>query len=185
MKRRLGLGAAALALSVGLWQLAAGLYIPAKARLAQYLIADAWAGDKSSPWPWADTRPVAKLSVPKLDLTRYVLSGATGRTLAFGAGHMDGTALPGEVGVSVVAGHRDTHLRFLKDLEAGDEIMVENLTGKVVRYRMTDSKVIHKDRASLSLDAESPHLILLTCYPFDDWQPGGPLRYAVTAVAVD
>ena len=49
LMRRLGLAAAALVLSVGLWQLAAGLYIPAKAALAHYLIGRSWAGAACGP----------------------------------------------------------------------------------------------------------------------------------------
>jgi len=183
--RRLGLAAIVIALSVGLWQLAAGLYIPLKAVLAHYLIAAAWESGKANPWPWADTHPVAKLTVPRLAISRYILAGASGRTLAFGPGHLDGTALPGAVGVSVIAGHRDTHLRFLKDLTIGDDIDVESPDGIHHRYRMIEGKVIHKDRAQVSLEADRPHLILLTCYPFDAWRTGGPLRYAVTTVAID
>src|SRR5688500_11563212 len=54
--------------AIGVWQLANGAYIHAKAWLAQRLIASAWArtleGEREvKPWPWADTWPVARLKV--------------------------------------------------------------------------------------------------------------------------
>ena len=188
MIRRLGLAVAVLALATGLWQVAAGLYIPAKAALAQVLIARAWAGQLSgdrnaAPWPWADTRPVAKLKVPRLAVERFVLAGASGRTLAFAPGHQDGTALPGAVGVSVVAGHRDTHMAFLRQLRLGDEIEIGDLAGRTARYRVDFMRVVHKDRARVQLDLEGRRLVLVTCYPFVALSPGGPLRYVVMATA--
>ena len=54
-----------------------------------------------------------------------VLAGASGRTLAFGPGHVDGTPLPGEHGNAVVSGHRDTHFAFLRDLRCGDVLEVQ------------------------------------------------------------
>ncbi len=188
MIRRFGLWAAILALTAGLWQLAAGLYIPAKAALAQVLIARAWAGQlagdqDAAPWPWADTRPVAKIKVPRLALERFVLSGANGRTLAFAPGHQDGTALPGAPGVAIVAGHRDTHMAFLKQLRLGDDIEVSDLEGRTARYRVDFMRVVHKDRARVQLDVDGRRLVLVTCYPFAALNPGGPLRYVVMATA--
>ena len=49
---------------------------------------------------------------------------------------------------------------------------------------MTESQIVHKDRAQVRLDVPGAHLVLLTCYPFTAWTPGGPLRYAVVAEAV-
>ncbi len=188
MSRRLRLAVAAIALCFGLWQLAAGLYIPAKAALAQFLIARVWdqraAGAMpGKPWPWADTYPVAKLDVPRLGITRYILAGANGRTLAFGPGHHDGSALPGAQGMSLIAGHQDTHMRFLKHLRDGDVLRVTGLDGVRRDYRIADRKIVHKDRGRVALDVPGRHLTLLTCYPFDAIRPGGPMRYAILASA--
>ena len=68
---------AALALCLALWQLGQGTYIQAKAWLAQVLIKQAWArtleGEaQAKPWPWADTWPVARITVPGHDIERFV-----------------------------------------------------------------------------------------------------------------
>ena len=92
-------------LGFGAWQLAAGVGIEAKAWLGQMLIRDAWAktietGGRHAPWPWADTAPVARLEVPRHETDLIVLAGATGRTIAWGPGHQDGSAAPGTPGPS-------------------------------------------------------------------------------------
>ncbi len=45
-------------------------------------------GAPVKPWPWADTHPVARLIAPAQDADVLVLAGASGRTLAFGPGHL-------------------------------------------------------------------------------------------------
>ncbi|HWN39143.1 MAG TPA: hypothetical protein VNP02_11640, partial [Gammaproteobacteria bacterium] len=77
--RRLTLGAL-IALAVAL--LAAGFWLPAKAELAQHLLNRAWQrtadGDAMArPWPWADTHPVARLTLPDNDEPLTVLAGAS------------------------------------------------------------------------------------------------------------
>ena len=173
-------------LCLGFWQLGAGAYVPAKAWLAQELMQRAWlraAGGVAQPvpWPWADTWPVARLTADKAAADLIVLSGGSGRTLAFGPGHLDGSALPGETGNAVIAGHRDTHFRFLNDVEAGDLLRIELSSGRRHVYRVIGTDVVDARRGSLVLDTDTPMLTLVTCYPFEARQAGGPLRFIVTA----
>src|SRR5690606_13683808 len=98
-----------------------GIWIPLKAEIAQWLLARAWAateddGRSARPWPWADTWPVARRPLPGIDDAWIVLAGAAGRNLAFAPVHVEGTAPRGAEGVAVIAGHRDTHFRFLQHL---------------------------------------------------------------------
>jgi len=166
-----------------------GGWIIVKAQLAQVLLAKAWAETRAGatearPWPWADTWPVARLEVPALGVDEIVLSGADGRTLAFAPGHLAGSALPGVPGNTVLAGHRDTHFRFLRELAPGDEIHLESPDGAVHAYRVVSTEVLdHRDARVLSPTVERT-LTLITCYPFDAVAPGGPLRYVVRAMGV-
>ncbi len=180
--------AAAVLAAAGLWLAGDGLYIRAKAVLAQHLLSRAWAETRDGaarvkPWSWADTWPVARLRAPRLGIDQIVLAGGSGRTLAFGPGHVDGTAAPGTPGLSVIGGHRDTHFRFLEDLKPDDEVTIERADGGIQRYRVTGARIVDKDRARLPVAPDRPVLVLSTCYPFDAIVPGGPLRYVVTAVA--
>lgn len=177
-----------LLFALGVWQAGGGVYIHAKALLAQVLIKQAWAevqarGGAMPPWPWADTSPVARLTVPSLDIDQIVLAGASGRTLAFGPGHMDGTPKPGAPGISVVSGHRDTHFRFLKELKAGDTLQITTPDRTILAYRVTDIRVVNSETVRIETDGDTPRLALVTCYPFDTIETGGPLRYVVMAEA--
>jgi sortase A len=189
-KTRLLHAAALAAFAIALWQLGQGTYIQAKAWLAQALIKQAWArtleGEaQAKPWPWADTWPVARIMLPGRDIERFVLAGANGRSIAFGPGHVFGTPLPGETGNSVIGAHRDTHFAFLRDLQPGEEIVVEKSVGGTRRYRVTGAEVVDKSETRvLAQRLGESRLTLITCYPFDTLRAGGPLRYVVTAQAI-
>lgn len=173
-------------LALGFWNLGQGAYIPAKAWLAQELMQHAWlrvtAGeDRAAPWPWADTWPVARLTARKHDVDLIVLAGGSGRTLAFGPGHLGASAQPGEIGNSIIAGHRDTHFAFLRDVEVGELIGVETMHGQGHLYEVVGVDIVDSRKGSLVLDTRQSMLSLVTCYPFDALEAGGPLRYVVTA----
>jgi sortase A len=184
MSRKRMMIAGMLLLSMGL--IANSGYIHAKALLAQLLIANAWQQTLESkrdvkPWSWADTWPVAKLTFSDSGDDLYVLSGATGAPLAFGPGHYRGTALPGEQGSSVIAGHRDTHFSLLKDVGNGSEIRVQRRDGKTRSYLVAGKQIVDSSKGEISIDRYRDELKLVTCYPFDAVNPGGPLRMVVTA----
>lgn len=173
-------------LCLGFWQLGQGAYIPAKAWLAQELMQRAWSraaedDERQVPWPWADTWPVARLWAKSGDVDLIVLAGGSGRTLAFGPGHLSASALPGELGNSVIAGHRDTHFNFLRDLEMGESLLIESISGRKHIYKVIGIDVVDARRGSLLLDTDVAILSLVTCYPFDGSEAGGPMRYVVTA----
>lgn len=172
--------------AIGVWQVASGTYIHAKAWLAQQLIASAWTrtieGEREvKPWPWADTWPIARLRVIDKDVDLFVLADASGRSLAFGPGYLNGTAAIGE-GNTVLAGHRDTHFAFLRDLQSGDDLTLQTADGREWRFQLEETHVIDSRRERLQFgDNVEATLTLLTCYPFDAITPGGPLRYVAVA----
>ena len=173
---------------VGASQLAIGAWIPAKAALAQVLLERAWqntreGGKRVRPWPWADTWPLARITVPRLGTSWIVLSGASGRTLAFGPGHTDGSALPGEVGAAIVSGHRDTHFASLRRLQVADEIIIERPDGVRIAYRVDELQVADSRNTRLRDPGIGRSLLLVTCWPFDAPTSGGPLRLIASASA--
>lgn len=172
-------------LALAAWQFGGAAWIHAKAALAQRLIASSWEGTKKDgarrPWPWADTRPLARLTVPSRGISLYVLEGTSGRSLAFGPGHVDGTALPGSAGNSVIVAHKDTHFAFLRNLREDEEIDVEDARGRLTRYRVREVAVVDKGATRLLDPADSPQLTLITCWPFDGVRPGTAQRYVVIA----
>lgn len=190
--RHLGVLAVVGLLGFALWQIGGAGWIHGKATVAQFLLERSWdarrAGkqpDKARPWPWADTAPVARLQVPHLDIDQIVLSGASGRTLAFGPGHLDGTAAPGVRGHSIVSGHRDTHFTFLKNLNPGDRFRIERTDGQTVTYRVSGHEIVDARKVRFTDTPDRTVMSLVTCYPFDATNPNGPLRYVVLAEAVE
>ena len=179
--RRLG-GALAVAAVIGALQ---ALWIPAKASLGQALLERAWqrqlAGDGAArPWPWADTRPVAVLEIPRLGLRQLVLEGASGRNLAWGPAALT------DIGARdlVISAHRDTHFRALEALQPGDELRLES-TGGSRRFRVAWLDIVHGEQERLVLDPGRERLTLVTCWPFDASGAGGPLRLVATALPLD
>jgi len=187
-RRRLAfLAPAALAAIAGLALCVQGMWIPAKAALAQVLLERAFeqsvaTGRPVKPWPWADTSPVARVTFPRLRRTVIVLDGASGQALAFGPGQVAGTPNAGDRGTAVYAAHRDTHFAFLGQLKAGDEIDVERIDGRHARFRMAAARVVRWDASGLDPHASGPRLALATCWPLDA-RTRGPLRYVVLAAA--
>jgi sortase A len=187
-RRRLRRAAIAVLLLLGAALLAMGLYLPAKAALAQQLLNRAWVATQrdhdaiARPWPWADTWPVVRLTLPGGHAPLIVLAGASGRNLAFAPTLLDGSAVPGTSGVTVIAGHRDTHFRALQDLAVGDEFTLERPDGETFHYTVAALDVLDSDTESLRLDADDNVVALVTCWPFDAVAPGGSLRYVVTGV---
>lgn len=183
--RRIGLLLAVLLAIAGLSLSAQGLWMHAKASLAQLLLNRAFAqtlatGTDTKPWSWADTWPVARIEVPRIKANAIVLHGSSGQALAFGPGHVETTPQAGSPGTAVYSAHRDTHFRFLKDVVAGDEIVVTLRSGEVHRFRVTHTSVVHWDRSGIDPFAEGHNLILATCWPLDA-NFSGPMRYLVHA----
>src|SRR4051794_14748436 len=149
-----------------------GAYIHAKARLAQVLLERAFTetiatGRTTKPWSWADTWPVARIEVKRLDASAIVLAGSSGQALAFGPGHVERTPNAGERGVAVYSAHRDTHFRFLKYVLIGDEIAITRSDGRRFRYRADGSSVVRFDASGIDPLTEGHQLVLSTCWPFD------------------
>jgi len=186
MRARAARAVGALAVALGVAGLAHGAYIPVKAWLAQALLERSWQatvarGEPARAWPWADTWPVARLIVPSLAMERVVLAGASGEALAFAPALVAGSPAPGLPGTAVIAGHRDTHFRFLRQLTPGERIDVVGADARRHPFRITATEVVDASTTAVELDGPEPRLLLVTCYPFDAVAPGGPLRYVVVA----
>ncbi|MBX2847564.1 MAG: class GN sortase [Acidiferrobacterales bacterium] len=171
--------------SLGILLLSKGFYMDVKANVAQVLISSSW--DRRTedrpppkPWWWADTRPIAKLEVPRLQQTLFVMQDDSGESLAFGPGHLPQSAKPNELGHVIIAGHRDSHFAFLKDIAIGDVIKTSNYQVEPKSYQVTEIYIIDSSQEQLNL-IDDDQLTLITCYPFDDFLPGGPLRMIVHA----
>ena len=113
---------------------AVGLSHPVKALLGQWLLERAFAAGGAEPWPGADMRPVARLSIERLKVALIVMDRASGKGMAWGPGIVAGTGVPGRKGLSVIAGHRDSHMAFLVKVRTGDVVKITTVNGQDTEY---------------------------------------------------
>jgi len=122
---------------------------------------------------------MAKLIIPRLNTQLYVLEGDGARELRRGPGHMSGTAMPGTDGNCVIAGHRDTHFRVLKNIRVGDDIVLQTRRG-VFLYRVKSTTVVSPRNTASLRPTRDAELNLITCYPFY-YVGAAPERFVVNA----
>ncbi len=187
-KLRLKLTALALA-TLGLGLVGNACYIHAKALLAQVLLDRAFTqslatGQPVKAWNWADTWPVARITVPRINASAVVLHGGSMEALAFGPGHLEQSAQPGETGTAVFSAHRDTHFTFLRDVKTGDRIEVTRTDGKSFAYEVTGNEVVRWDQSRLTNDNPDKRLALTTCWPLDG-KFQNDMRYVVHAKLIE
>ncbi|MEO1611878.1 MAG: class D sortase [Pseudomonadota bacterium] len=177
-RRRVRAATAVILIAAGLITAAGALYHPAKARLGQHLLTTAWEAGGAKPWGWADFTAYARIDAPRLGVSAIALSTATGAAMAWGPGHVTGTAEPGEAGLAAFAGHRDSHFAFLGDLRPGDEVRVETKDGRHA-FRISSAIVVDSRKWRLPVGGRE-RLALSTCWPLGAETPG-PLRLIVFA----
>ena len=126
--------------------------------------------------------PVAALTIPRVALSASVLQGSDTRTLRRGPGHLERTALPGQPGNVVIAGHRDSFFRPLQHVRVGDDIFLDSPAGRF-HYRVTTLDIVDPHDRGVTAPTPEAALTLFTCYPF--WVLGNaPQRFVVRATPV-
>lgn len=123
------------------------------------------------------------LTIPRLHARVPIVEGISDESLQMGPGHLKGSSLPGDLGNSVLAAHRDTHFRVLKDIEFGEAITVERGRSKFV-YTVTGIRIVDPSDLSVLRESRGPMITLITCYPFRFIGPA-PQRFVVQATPVE
>tara|TARA_B110000467_G_C18194083_1_gene407835 strand:+ start:306 stop:869 length:564 start_codon:yes stop_codon:yes gene_type:complete len=175
-----------LVASLAMFIITYSAWLPVKAWLAQQLIAHSWQQSQVSkepvqPWPWADTSPIAKMHVPRLNKELILLQGVDPTSLAFSAGVMHQYNNLTNNRPVVIAGHRDTHFSFLQDIIMKDIISLSDKNGINQLYQVESMEVVDSEASAMLIDEQDSSLVLITCYPFKALQSGGSLRYVITA----
>src|SRR5262249_41500450 len=115
----------------------------------------------------------------RLNTELYVVEGDGTAELRRGPGHLVGTAMPGADGNCVIAGHRDTHFRVLKDIREGDDIVLQTDGGQFL-YRVRRTEIVAPEDTSALRPTTAAALNLITCYPFY-YVGAAPKRFVVEA----
>ena len=122
---------------------------------------------------------IGRLEIPRIGLSVMVVEGVEDSDLKRAAGHIPGTALPGEAGNVGIAAHRDTFFRPLRSIQPNDTITVRTLRG-AYRYRVVSTKVVRPEDIDVLYPMGRDTLTLVTCFPFD-YVGSAPKRFIVQA----
>lgn len=129
--------------------------------------------------PDSASHTLARLDIERLELSVMVIEGVSAFDLSHAAGHIPGTALPGQGRNIGISAHRDTYFRPLRDIRPGD-IATLTTRGARYRYRVASTRVVAPSDLSVLDPGASEALTLITCHPFDFVGPA-PHRFVVRA----
>jgi sortase A len=126
---------------------------------------------------------VGQIRIERLALAAMISEGSDSRTLDRAVGHAPGTAFPGELGNVVLAGHRDTFFRELREVREHDEVRLITPDGAFT-YRVVETMIVSPDRVDLMEPVNESILTLVTCYPFT-YVGSAPQRFIVRAELIE
>jgi sortase A len=125
---------------------------------------------------------LGRIEIPRLGVSVMVIEGSNAADLSQAAGHIAGTALPGEPGNVGISAHRDTFFRPLRNIRQNDIITVTTLAGKY-QYRVVSTQVVSPYNLTVLASNSQQILTLVTCYPFY-FVGSAPNRFIVRAERV-
>jgi sortase A len=135
-----------------------------------------------NPPPAAAGGLIGRIAIPRLGLSAIVMEGTDSAILRRAAGHISGTALPGEPGNVGIAAHRDTLFRPLRNIRRDDIITLTTLLGEY-RYRVVSTRIVSPNDVAVLDPSRNEILTLVTCYPFY-FVGSAPHRFIVRAERV-
>jgi sortase A len=110
---------------------------------------------------------VAGIEIPAIGVQKTMYEGVSLTVLDIGPGHWPGTAMPGHRGNVVVAGHRTSHDRPFRNIDAlvpGDEVVFTTLEGRFV-YEVTRTEVVTPDAIWIIDQTDGFTATLFACHP--------------------
>jgi sortase A len=126
-----------------------------------------------------DGASIGEIQISRLGLRAIVVQGESAPVLRRGVGHLSDTALPGDEGNVVLAGHRDTFFRPLSGVRAGDSITLKTRDGEF-EYQVESTSVVTPSAVEVLEPTGGRTLTLITCYPFS-FIGAAPNRFIVRA----
>jgi sortase A len=174
--------AAGILLAVGLTALGYAAYVVVDAKTYQAIEQrriEHPIADVGLPAALVDGAAMGEIQIPRLGMAAVVAQGDSDAVLRRAVGHLADTALPGEVGNVVLAGHRDTFFRPLKAIRVGDAITLKTRTGDF-EYLVESTAVVQPTAVEELEPTGGRTLTLITCFPFS-YLGSAPERFIVRA----
>ena len=122
---------------------------------------------------------IGRIGIERLGISVIVIEGSSPSVLRRAAGHIEGTALPGQPGNVGISAHRDTFFRPLRNIRKNDVVTLTTPTGEY-RYRVVSIQVVNPRDIEVLSPGRDQVLTLVTCYPFYFIGPA-PKRFIVRA----
>jgi sortase A len=113
------------------------------------------------------TQLVGKIEIPRIGVEESLFEGIALSTLDRGPGHWPGTAMPGQPGNVVIAGHRVSHskpFRHIDDLVEGDQVKF-TVNGTVFTYVVTGHEIVDPAAIRIVDQTVQPTATLFACHP--------------------
>ena len=110
---------------------------------------------------------LGSVQIPKIDLDVSFYEGVTLSTLDRGPGHWPGSAMPGQVGNVVLAGHRVSHLRPFRNLDklaVGDPVLFV-VDGTTYTYVVSSSEIVTPEALEIIDQTPDKTATLFACHP--------------------
>jgi sortase A len=110
---------------------------------------------------------IGEIRIPKIGLVHPIYEGVTLTVIDHGPGHWPGSAVPGQLGNAVFAGHRVTHshpFRNVDKLVPGDEIIFVMPNGTFT-YKMTKQDIVKPTDTWIVNPTQTAMVTLFACHP--------------------
>lgn len=122
------------------------------------------------PAPYDASRPgapIGRIQIPSIGVDEVMYDQVTALSIDKGPSHWPGTAMPGQLGNVVVAGHRTSHRSpFLRlgELHNGDDIVFVMPDGTWT-YKVSNIEVVSPKALDIVNQHEVSEATLFTCHP--------------------
>jgi sortase A len=110
---------------------------------------------------------VGEIRIPKIGLVHPIYEGVSLTVVDHGPGHWPGSAMPGQLGNTVFAGHRVTHshpFRNVDQLVPGDEVIFTTAGGES-RYTVTGTEIVGAKDTWIVTPTPNATMTLFACHP--------------------
>lgn len=112
---------------------------------------------------------IGRIKIPSAAIDLLLVEGTSKKALKMGAGHMTGTALPGEIGNCAIAAHRNytfgQMFNRLDEVAIEDEVCLE-IGQESYTYKVRDITIVEPDDLSvINPSQDKKQITLITCHP--------------------
>jgi sortase A len=117
--------------------------------------------------PIVPATQIGRIVIPKINLDHPIFEGIDETVIHWGPGHWPGSAMPGQVGNTVFAGHRVTHTRPFYDIDLlnpGDDIIVHTAAGTFT-YQVTGHQIVTPKDTWIVNPTPTATITIFACHP--------------------